>query len=347
MPMEDDSQNANDEDDEDFEVTMTVNSYSGLAADVTTNSTHHEINPQKQINPTNSTSTLAKNEKFNEMRTRLIGELIEMEANFVSYLTMSVATFSRPLRGFFIKQSDYFCLFQNIEKLLVISENFLRSMDKWSAYDLYTKIGQLYSHKMSLFKEAYTLYARGHHAAKSLLSELREHSKQFRLFLSEVESAELTLQRALDLPIVHVKRTLEIFKQIRAFTLESRRNPAEAPHIDSVIFELRAVLANLQVSSNIEAVNKKAIFDDDDTMTTSIEFTLSSIEEECDQDDEDTTVDDLTIVRRRRQRRGRRSSSPHINSCCSSSSSSSSSSLSRDGDNEDKNTFFLSPINRF
>ena len=342
--MEDDSQSANDEDDEDFEVTMTVNSYSGLAADVTTNSTHHEINPQK---PISSTSTLVKSEKFNEMRTRLIGELIEMEANFVSYLTMSVATFSRPLRGFFIKQSDYFCLFQNIEKLLVISENFLRSMDKWSAYDLYTKIGQLYSHKMSLFKEAYTLYARGHHNAKSLLCELREHSKQFRLFLSEVESAELTLQRALDLPIVHVKRTLEIFKQIRAFTLESRRNPAEAPHIDSVIFELRAVLANLQASSNVEAVNKKAIFDDDDTMTTSIEFTLSSIEEECDQDDEDTTVDDLTIVRRRRQRRGRRSSSPHINSCCSSSSSSSSSSLSRDGDNEDKNTFFLSPINRF
>jgi hypothetical protein len=93
----------------------------------------------------------SKQMKLSEFKTHLIGNLIKMEDNFVSYLNNAVSTFVRPLRGFFMKQQDYFCLFQNIEKILVISENFLRSMDKWSAYDLYTRIGQLYTQKVSFF----------------------------------------------------------------------------------------------------------------------------------------------------------------------------------------------------
>ena len=46
-------------------------------------------------------------EIFNEEKTQLIGELIEMEANFVSYLSMAVANMSRPLRSFFMQQQDY------------------------------------------------------------------------------------------------------------------------------------------------------------------------------------------------------------------------------------------------
>lgn len=361
MPIENENSNKIDNDDDDFEVTMTVNSYSGLD-DVTLDSDRDidaakkkSAQQQQQQQQQPSTSDLHNEpgcESFNEMRTKLIGDLIEMEANFVSYLSMAVATFSRPLRGFFIKQHDYFCLFQNIEKILVISENFLRSMDKWSAYDLYTKIGQLYSHKMALFRDAYTLYARGHHSAKSLLAELRQHSKQFRLFLTEVESPELTLECALDLPVTHVQRTLEIFKRIRGFTLESRRNPAEAPHIDSVIFELRSVLAQLNTTSttNNNVISQQqpaaATVLDDETMT-SIEYTLSSIDEEQDDDsddDETTAADFTTITMNARQQRRRRDDR---NSCCSSSSSSSSSSCASSEHDEDEfatTTFFLSPI---
>lgn len=332
----------NEVEESDFEVTMTVNSYSGLG-DVTLDS----VKETKKVVPTQQSATNLNEpgcERFNEMRTRLIGDLIEMEANFVSYLSMAVATFSRPLRGFFIKQQDYFCLFQNIEKILVISENFLRSMDKWSAYDLYTKIGQLYSHKMSLFREAYTMYARGHHAAKSLLAELGQHSKQFRLFLAEVESNELTLERALDLPVSHVQRTLDIFKRIRGFTHESRRNPTEAPHIDSVIFELRSVLANL-ANSSVSAAAKgvsSVVFEDDDETMTSIEYTLSSIEEEEDDDEDDTTAEFTTITERvlNSQRQRRRVGRDDRDSCCSSSSSSEDSSEH----DFDSTTLFLSPI---
>lgn len=345
--------NDNNDDDDDFEVTMTVNSYSGLA-DVTVDSASGQTaaTAAATVKPSSSSSSTSVGivgsgggERFNEMRTRLIGELIEMEANFVSYLSAAVATFSRPLRGFFMQQHDYFTLFQNTEKILVISENFLRSMDKWSAYDLYTRIGQLYSHKMALFRDAYTLYARGHASARSLLADLRRHSKQFRLFLDEVESAELSLERSIDLPVAHVQRTLDIFKRIRAYTLESRRNPAEAPHIDSVIFELRAVLANLSTPTTTTTPTTtptiQGLFDDD-------------VEDEL--DDEMTTLTSLdgdytlSTVSHGRSR-------DDLNSCCSSSSSSSSSCSSfavghhhYDNDEDDYSqitTLFVSPIHHF
>lgn len=229
-------------------VTNTTNSYS--ECDLTTEQAVKTVRFIQENNITKRKPNNLDAEKFNQARTKLIGDLIELEANFVSYLSLAVATFSRPLRGFFIKQQDYFCLFQNIEKILVISENFLRSMDKWSAYDLYTKIGQLYTQKMSLFKDAFTIYIQGYAKAKNLLNELKSHSKQFRLFLNEVQSSNLTLSNLLDLPVVHMHKTLEIFKQIRKYTFESKRNPSEAPHIDSVMLELRKILANLDIDVN-------------------------------------------------------------------------------------------------
>jgi hypothetical protein len=224
-----------------------------------------------------------KMDKFNQIRTKLIGELIESEANFVSYLSMAVATFSRPLRGFFIQQQDYFTLFQNIEKILVISENFLRSMDKWSAYDLYTKIGLLYTQKMSLFKEAFASYVKGYAKAKELLGELKSHSKQFRLFLSEAQTNNLTLANLIDLPLVHMQKTMDLFKQIRVYTHESKRSPSEAPHIDSVIAELRKILNS--VGLNVNKL-KPVCYDD--------ELAYSGDESDSVDEEDDFTIQDCS-----------------------------------------------------
>lgn len=164
----------------------------------------------------------------------------------MAYLSVAVSTFTRPLRGFFIKQQDYFNLFQNIEKILIISENFLRSMDKWSAYDLYARIGQFYTQKLNLFRDAFTIYVKGYAKSKRLLGELKKHSRQFRLFLDEAQADDLTLANLLDAPVRHMQQTLSTFKQIRRFTCESKRSPSEAPHIDSVIVELKKILVNLE-----------------------------------------------------------------------------------------------------
>ena len=206
-------------------------------------------------------------ELTDETRTKLIENLLDIEASFVSYLSMAVATLARPLRGFLMKQQDYFVLFQNIEKILIISENFLRSMNKWSSLDLYTRIGQLYTQKLSLFREAFTIYAKGHAKSKCLLHDLKLHSKQFRMFLKETQSDNLTLGNLIDLPLVYLQETLDCFKRIKhvSSVKENKANVVEAAHIDSVINELYKILYMSAVEEGLgedslnSADNKKPI----------------------------------------------------------------------------------------
>ena len=121
--------------------------------------------------------------KINHNRINLIGHLIDTEIEFVDFLSSGVSTFSRPLRGFFIRQNDYFILFQNIEKLLVISENVLQSLQKWSAHDIYENIGLLYNNKVKLLNDALNTYLMGYESSKLLLNDLLKNSKKFRSFL--------------------------------------------------------------------------------------------------------------------------------------------------------------------
>ena len=135
-----------------------------------------------------------KHSSIDRKRTNLIGNLIDEEIDFVNYLSHGVSTFSRPLRGFFIRQHDYFHLFQNIEKILVISENFLQSMQKWSAFDIYSHIGEFYSNKIKLLNDALTTYLSGYKCSKMLLNDLIKNSNRFRSFL-KVSSRESERER--------------------------------------------------------------------------------------------------------------------------------------------------------
>lgn len=299
----------NDNIDEDFTiatVTNTINSYS--QCDLTIDSNENKVKRLSTVaNQQEQSQTI---EKFNEYKIELIGKLIEMEANFVTYLSLSVSTFSRPLRGFFINQQDYFTLFQNIEKILIISENFLLSMEKWSPVDFYTRIGQLYTQKLSLFRDAFAIYLKGYYKSISLLNDLKKNSKQIRFFLKEVETSQLKLSQMIVSPITHIKNTLSIFKEIRKYTPESRRNPTEAPHIDSIIFELKNLLQSLNDEDTKNICNFGMDYYDEYEMDTTSTTTfcmassiLSSINE--------TSIFSTTT------------SKYEISSCCSSTSSTS------------------------
>ena len=106
-------------------ITNTLNSYS--QCDLTVDLTTKNKTTKNKKNTRNPTMICRREEMaapdnhmdvdFDESRTNLIGDLIELEADFVTFMSMAVSTFSRPLRGFFMKQHDYFDLFQNIEKV--------------------------------------------------------------------------------------------------------------------------------------------------------------------------------------------------------------------------------------
>jgi hypothetical protein len=121
-------------------------------------------------------------------------------------------------------------------------------MDKWSAYDLYTKLGHLYAQKISLFKEAFIIYVRGYSKSKHLLNELKMHSKQFRLFLREAQSSNLTLKSLIDSPLKHLNQTLFIFKQVKMCTMDA----SELNKIDQIIFDLNIILDSSSASLKLK-----------------------------------------------------------------------------------------------
>jgi hypothetical protein len=223
---------------------------------------------------------------------------------------------------------------QNIEKILIISENFLLSMEKWSPVDFYTRIGQLYTQKLSLFRDAFGIYLKGYYKSISLLNDLKKNSKQIRFFLKEVETSQLKLSQMIESPITHIKNTLAIFKEIRKYTPESRRNPTEAPHIDSIIFELK----NLLQSLNEEDIKKRNDFGMDydeeyemDTTSTTTFCMASSIISSINQ----TSIFSKTANKY------------EISSCCSSSTSSTSTLPNTDHQKNVDTFFSLSSIKNY
>ena len=204
-------------------------------------------------------------------------------------------------------------------------------MDKWSAYDLYTKLGHLYAQKISLFKDAFTTYAQGYSGSKALYAELTAHSRQFRLFLAEVESAHsLTLSAFLDRPLVHIQRTLELLKQIRHNNNNNMSSSSnnEASQIDSVLIELRKILANLStgdhialkqdsgslsMTTNNSTTDVSSLLGDTTLFMNDHGSVISTIHEEEDDEEEEKTVCVAAPVKIEYDQ----------TSCCSSSSSSS------------------------
>ena len=101
--------------------------------------------------------------------------------------------------------------------------------------------------------------------------------QQFRLFLKETQTKQLTLDNLLDLPIRYLYETLNVFKEIKQFTIiESKSKTIELSHFDSITFDLCNILSNLEdkestLLSNIDE-SKSYFYDYDDDYTSSTFF---------------------------------------------------------------------------
>lgn len=210
-----------------------------------------------------------------ERRTNLIAKLIDLEINFVNYLNNGVSTFSRPLRGFFLRQQDYFALFQNIEKILVITENFLQSMEKWSPYELYYHIGQFYNNKIKLLNDALRFYVNGYSNSKLLLNDLKLNSKKFRCFLNETETNNFNLNNFLDLPIAHFNQLFELLIQISSLT---SKDSQEYLNLQQTIDYLKDIFDDVELineDSLLTSMQTTKYSDYDDLSSTNTNSTIS------------------------------------------------------------------------
>lgn len=134
-----------------------------------------------------------------------------------------VQQYSRPLRHCaMINVQQHEQLFQNIEKLLAISEyqlNQLVSKDESMLLDMFASIGRLYENKMRMSCEAFDLYLSGVRKSFELLAELtRARNSKLARFLADSD-AHMSLAVFLLLPLHYVTMVQFFYSHLQSHEL--------------------------------------------------------------------------------------------------------------------------------
>jgi hypothetical protein len=148
-------------------------------------------------------------------------QLFRLEEEFISLMQSGVQQYSRPLRHLMmISQLEHHLLFQNIEKILVLSEyqlNQLISHDESTLIEMFNTIGKLYENKIRMSCEAFDIYLNGIEKSFNLLISLIKNNssnKKFNKFLYDSKT-EMDLKTFLLLPLYYVSNIHKLLKQIR------------------------------------------------------------------------------------------------------------------------------------
>ena len=149
----------------------------------------------------------------------LCEKLLNLEEKFIDIMQKGVQQYSRPLRHcLMIDQSQHCTIFQNIEKILAISEyqlNQLISQDDSILLDMFNTIGKLYENKIRMSSEAFDIYLNGIEKAINLLNQLNANSNLSK-FLSEAkDDIDMDLKTFLLIPIYYVNEIVQCLNKIK------------------------------------------------------------------------------------------------------------------------------------
>ncbi|CAH1786293.1 unnamed protein product [Owenia fusiformis] len=176
------------------------------------------------------------------MRQQDINDLITLEREFVMSMQHGIQRFSRPLRHRLISPHEHATLFQNIEKLVLISECHLRQLREQSI--LYSDVpdqtigfvdtvGGTYVHKIQVLCDAYEIYSRGLRRAESLLADLKKYN-EFNTFLQEQDSfnQKLMLEDFIRQPILFIR---QFYRQINVIASSTAELHYDFIDLDNVV----------------------------------------------------------------------------------------------------------------
>ncbi|XP_053407877.1 uncharacterized protein LOC123547611 isoform X2 [Mercenaria mercenaria] len=156
-------------------------------------------------------------------RQAALHRLLCLEENFVDLMNTGIQKFSRPLRHCVITSTQHATLFQNIEKIVCMSQYQVRQiLDNLPSYtpsddddtdnsfvgesDLTSAVAMIYLSKLPVICGAYMTYTQGLSNTTSLLGSL-EKNDQFCGFLLNVsrEGKELSLCDFINRPLAHMQ----------------------------------------------------------------------------------------------------------------------------------------------
>ena len=142
--------------------------------------------------------------------------MMEMEEDFVDKMSYCAQKYSRPLRNCMVTPQQHKSLFQNIEKLVAISEFHSKRLQEALCRcrrEGESGCGAVYLPQLSLMAEAYSVYCGGLHAAQSLLQGLMKN-QEFRRFVNSSKNTleNTSISEFLELPVRHI-HALKSLKQ--------------------------------------------------------------------------------------------------------------------------------------
>ena len=179
-------------------------------------------------------------------------QLIHAEDKFVTLMHQGVLRFSRPLRHGILTAFEHQTLFQNVEKLLAISEFHLKKLaDCWAAnqHDLQT-VGNIYQAQLQVLCDAYMTYLRGLVAADELLRKLFEKPAFVEFLSKELPGVpNIHLDSFLQTPQQHIQNLICLFDDMVA-ALKSSQKQSGLQVLMKVQSELMISLDNYLEGSN-------------------------------------------------------------------------------------------------
>ncbi|KAL3872434.1 hypothetical protein ACJMK2_040361 [Sinanodonta woodiana] len=156
-----------------------------------------------------------------------VHRLLRIELDFVDLMHSGMQRYSRPLRHCILTNIQHFVLFQNIEKLTIISEYHMKQMhdnvpsmtsdDTDTSADsqhFVNSVGLIYKSKIHILCQAYELYAKGINEANRLLSDLRK-SEDFIKFVSNpsLKGRQPSISTSIFRPIQHIHELCQCLQE--------------------------------------------------------------------------------------------------------------------------------------
>ncbi|XP_048777843.2 uncharacterized protein LOC125681698 isoform X1 [Ostrea edulis] len=195
-----------------------------------------------------------------------IHRLMSIEMDFIDIMHAGMQRYSRPLRHCILNPKHHFTLFQNIEKLVTISEYHLKQIhDNMPSFCSDTEgsftssegghnfsIGMIYHSKVHMLSQAYDLYSKGLGEANELLSDLRK-STEFVKFVREppLEPQQPSISTFLTRPVHHIR---ELYQVLQDIFINTSSEDSDFKNLKQVVESLNECVGSISNYSCVDRV---------------------------------------------------------------------------------------------
>ncbi|XP_035826990.1 uncharacterized protein LOC101864471 [Aplysia californica] len=170
-------------------------------------------------------------------RHESIHRLMSLEFQYCDVMRYGRERFSRPLRHSILSVSEHGCLFQNVDKLVSISESLVKQMQKNTSEQTSdsddsqisetamfpNSVALIYQSRIDTLCQSYESYAGGVGSSVSLLKDLNRRP-EFKTFLRAPSSEpgspsqHMTLKAFVNRPVQHIQQLYSVLGEIFAST---------------------------------------------------------------------------------------------------------------------------------